>query len=283
MYPRVSIRGGAAAFSLELPPGLFPDDRGKVPDGPGQVAAVIRSLADGPVLAVRTWSPVGAATLEDALAVVVGPAGRAGLQEARAGGPSRSHVGLAWREAGDGWVRSRFAMEFGGVVLLASAEAPEELWNDYGTFCERAMMTIELSDPSGPPTAPLRPGQATPSEGEPVPDPRIEAEEARTRALREAAGVAATMIARGDDDGAIRRVRSVDDDIRGSNVLARLFEAALVAAPDAARADALYELARDWGWRSIPSPQTAVEGEQHAEALAELEARLADIRGRAPG
>lgn len=283
MYPRLTLQSDDLVFSLELPPGLFRDTGAGIALGIGREVAVFRCLAEGPVLSVWTWALESAPSLAGALSPIIGDDGADALREAASGGPVRSHPGLAWKTRSDDWVRSRFALECDGVIVLASAEAPAELWDDYGSFAERAMMTIEVSTPSGPPKAPLRSGEAAPAEGGPVADPRVEEASAHRRSLDAAASAAAAMIARRDDEGAIRHVRSVDGDILGACRLAQLFEDALAAAPDAARADELYALARDWGWRSIPSPQTPVEAERHDEALAELEARLADIRGRAPG
>jgi len=281
-YPRIAISAGDVAFSLELPPGLFADDPAAAPSSAGAPVALFLAVAEGPMLAVRSLSVSGVSSLHDLLERDVPEAAGQAFEDACSGGRSRSHSGLAWREEAGGVIRSRFAFECGGTAFLASAEAPAEMWGDYGVFAERAMMTIEVSDPSGPPTLALRPGCQPPPDGAPVIDQEAEKANAHQRTLRAAESIAAGMIASGDDAGAIAHVRAVDSDIRGAWVLARLFETALGAAGSAARAEELYALAREWGWRSIPSPQTAVEGEQHAEALAELEARLADLRGRQP-
>lgn len=281
-YPRASVSGGPVGLTLELPPGLFRDKAGEATPGAGQTLAVFRSIVDGPALIIGAFQAGAAASLVDVLSGRFPGFIASNVREAFSGGPSHSHVGLAWREEGGGWVRSRLAVESGGMVLLGCAEAPSALWDDYGTFAERAMMTVQIDYPTDPPTLALQPGGNPPLVGGPVADPEVEQASRKDAALRAAEAAAAAMIARGDDAQAIARVQSADSDIRGANVLARLFEAALAAAVDAARADALYARAREWGWRSLPSPQTAVEGEQHSEALAEIEARLASLRGRGP-
>lgn len=279
-YPRYYFGNGALQFSLELPPGLFADDMAGASAGAGEPLAVYRSLADGPALAVAVLAAEGADSLLEAMQAAGASFPAEHAVEASCGGPERSHHGLLWREQGGGWVRTRLAIECGGVILVASAEAPAGLWTDYGTFAEQAMMTIQVSHPAAPPELPLRPGAVPPPDGEPVIDPGIAERELRDRILRDAEAAASTLIAQGRHDEAVACVRAVDSDLRGANVLARLFETALASARDPGQADVLYALARDWGWRSIPSPQTAVEGEQHSAALADIEARLADLRGR---
>lgn len=279
-YPRYSFGNGILKFSLELPPGLFADEIAGASAGAGEPLVVFRSIADGPALVVAVAVAGGAASLIDALQAAGAAFLTSDAFEASCGGPARSHHGLLWREQGAGWIRSRFALECGGVVLVAAAEAPAGLWNDYGTFAERAMMTIEVSYPATAPELPLLPSGVPPADGDPVADPRIEEDARRDRAIRDAEAAAGALIAQGRHEEAVALVSATDADIRGANVLARQFERALSSASDAGQADVLYALARDWAWRSLPSPQTAVEGEQHSAALADIEARLADLRGR---
>jgi hypothetical protein len=280
-YPRTSIPDGPVAVSIELPPGLFADDAAGASALAGEAIAVFRSLATGPALVLSVLSSAEQGSLEAQLTASVADFAARDAVEAWAGGASHSHAGLAWRHVRNGHVRACFATETGGVVLLACAEAPAGLWDDYGVFCERAMMTMEIAAWADAPVLPLRSGGTPPERGGAIPDPDEEGRARHATGVQRAEAAASRMIAQGDHEGAIAIVRKADSDILGANVLARLFETALEGAGSAARADELYRLAREWGWRSLPSPQTKVEGEQHEEALAEMEARLAGLRERA--
>lgn len=156
-YPRRRF----GAFSLEVPPGLFPDD-----EAPAEYAAALTALVPA-TLRIRTIPLAGAADIAEVLS-------RAG------GGPPRrvlaagaEHVWPGLSATMDGAPHEVvYAFESEGQVWLGTLSVPGDLWNDYAPFLVGAMVSLDIGKRPAP-TVPLFAGSAVPviSERTFLPDP----------------------------------------------------------------------------------------------------------------
>ncbi len=252
-YPRRRF----GAFSLEVPPGLFPDDA-----APAEYAAALTALVPA-TLRIRTIPLAGAANLAEVLS-------RAG------GGPPRqvSATGEEYVWPGlsatmDGAPHEVvYAFESGEQVWLGTLSVPGDLWNDYAPFLEGAMVSLDIGARPAP-TVPLFAGSAVPviSERTFPPDP---VETMRQR-LAEMAGEAVRLILDLRFDEAEAAVRQIDSDIYGANALADAYEAALRRNPTD---QAILSRAIIWARNAFPEPHTALEAETYRSAA---EARVAGL------
>ncbi len=252
-------------LSLEVPPGLFEDD-----EAPAGYAIALTALEPA-TLRLRMIDPAGAASLSDLMDNLAG----APPVEVSAAGESFLWPGLAALVPGEPRV-VHYLFETAGQVVHGLAAAPNDLWADYGTFLEAAMLSL---DPGGTPvpTLPLFPGQGLPD----VREKPLEEDpaEARRRQLDEASGEALALILALRFDEAETLIRRLDADIYGANALARAYETALGRSP---AEPSLFDRALHWARSAVPEPHTAIEAEQYATATEAREARLREIAGRRP-
>lgn len=258
-YPRRPF----GPVSLEVPPGLFDDD-----EAPPGFLVALTALAPA-TLRIRCLSPGGAACL----AAILSALAPGEAEEVAASGDGHLWPGLAVRVPGPTRAR-HFVFESEGQVFHGAAVAPEDLWEDYGVFLERAMLTI---DPGGrpAPSLPLRPAgglpraRPRPAEEDPV--------DAARRRLAAAAPQAAGLIAALRFDEAEALIRQIDADIQGAVALSGLYEAALVASPGE---PAILARAILWARSAFPEPHAALEAEAYRSAAEAHEARLRKIAAR---
>lgn len=254
-YPRRRF----GAFSLQVPPGLFPDD-----EAPADCAAALMALVPA-TLRIRTIPLAGAADLAEVLS-------RAG------GGPPRQVLATGEEYVWPGLSATMdgaphevaYAFESEGQVWLGTLSVPGDLWNDYAPFLEGAMMSLDIGMRPRP-TVPLIAGSAVPviSEKTLPPDP---VETTRQR-LAEMAGETVRLILDLRFDEAEAAVRQLDSGIQGANALANAYEAALRRTP----ADqAILDRAVIWARNAFPEPHTAIEAEAYRSAA---EARVAKLMG----
>ena len=252
-YPRRRF----GAFSLEVPPGLFPDD-----EAPAEYAAALTALVPA-TLRIRTIPLAGAANLAEVLS-------RAG------GGPPRQvsatgeeHVWPGLSAAMDGAPHEVvYAFESEGQVWLGTLSIPGEHWNDYAPFLEGAMVSLDIGTRPAP-TVPLFAGSPVPVilERTFLPDPV----ETKRQRLAEIAGEAVRLILDLRFDEAEAAVRQIDSDIHGANGLANAYEAALRRNPSD---QAILHRAIIWARNAYPEPHTALEAETYRNAA---EARVAGL------
>lgn len=244
-------------ISLAVPPGLFEDEEAP----PGCLAALTAIVPA--TLRIRMIGS-GAAT---SLAGILSGLTDAVPQEDHAAGEGYLWPGLRAEPPGEPR-RMHFLFETGGQVYHGLAEAPADLWVDYGTFLEAVMRSL---DPGAPPSPvlPLFAGQGRPdiAERPPAPDPV----EMSRRRLAETSGEARALILGHRFDAAEALLRAIDPDIHGVVALAAVYEAALIASPS----DGLIlDRAIYWAHAAFPAPHTACEARDFARAAAEAEARL---------
>lgn len=252
-YPRRRF----GAFSLEVPPGLFPDD-----EAPAEYAAALTALVPA-TLRIRTIPLAGAADIAEVLS-------RAG------GGPPRrvlaagaEHVWPGLSATMDGAPHEVvYAFESEGQVWLGTLSVPGDLWNDYAPFLVGAMVSLDIGKRPAP-TVPLFAGSAVPviSERTFLPDP-VETMQQR---LAEMAGGAVRLILDLRFDEAEAAVRQIDSDIHGANALANAYKAALRRNPTD---QAILSRAIIWARNAFPEPHTALEAETYRRAA---EARVAEL------
>ncbi|HVK79377.1 MAG TPA: hypothetical protein VM915_02085 [Verrucomicrobiae bacterium] len=255
-YPRRRF----GVVTMEAPPGLFEDD-----EAPAACIAALTAIAPA---TLRLWR-VEAGDAPDLSALMARLCDGAARKVA-AIGEAYAWAGIAVDVEGE--VRAtHYLFESGGAVFHGVATAPSELWRDYGPFLEMAMLTFDIgARPS--PYLPLFAGGGTP---EVSTKPEIEsASVALDRRFAAVAAKAQALIAQHQFDEAEALVRAVDADIRGASALMRAYEAELAQAPADER---IFERALYWARAALPEPHTAIEAEQNAAALAEREARLAQI------
>ena len=243
------------AFSLEVPPGLFPDD-----EAPADCAAALTALVPA-TLRLRTIPLAGAADLAEVLS-------RAG------GGPPRQvtatgeeHVWPGLSATMDGAPHEVvYAFESEGQVWLGTLSVPGDLWNDYVPFLEGAMLSLDIGARPRP-TVSLFAGSAVPviSERMFLPEP---VESMRQR-LAQIDGETVRLILDLRFDEAEAAVRQIDGDIYGANALANAYEAALRRNPTD---QAILSRAIIWARNAFPEPHTALEAETYRNAA---EARVA--------
>ncbi|MFN7180290.1 hypothetical protein [Hyphomonas sp.] len=249
-------------ISLAIPPGLMEDD-----EAPPGCLVALTALAPA-TLRIRKIG-IGAAT---SLADILSGLTEAPPQRDQAG---QGHVWPGLRAEPQGApCRMHFLFESGGAAYHGLAEAPADLWADYGIFLEAVMRSI---DPGGTPSPrlPLFTGQGVPdvTERAPVADT---VEDIRRR-LDEVSGEAVALIVALRFGEAEALVRHIDADIYGANALAGAYEAALEQSPEA---PGLFDRALYWARSAFPDPHTPLEAEQYDSALKASEARLRKITGR---
>lgn len=198
-------------------------------------------------------------------------------------------------ENGEKFIMRVVALEDGKRLVTAHAMCPESLWPSFGPALERALASIELTDPREP-TVPCVPGGPVPildmygiTTGEwPMGRGKLRAhEENRAQKLAAAVEEARGHVARDAFDEAELVVRRVDSDIQGGVALAKLYESRLrelvpgSRKPDPA-VEAVFRRALTWAQYCYPEPHTEYEAEAMARGRDEDYARLVDILGYRP-
>ena len=255
-YPRRCF----GKVSLEVPPGLFEDD-----EAPSGFLVALTAIAPA-TLRIRTLSPGNAASLAEIMA---------GLcpslpQDVTATGRKHVWPGLAAAMPGDPH-RVHYLFESRGDVFHGLAEAPADLWTDYGPYLEGAMLSLDLGEKPRP-SLPLHGAQVAPEVR--ATQPAQDSIGDIKRRLGAAEADVIRLILSGRFDEAEARLRAIDADIYGANALAHAYEAALERAPADAR---IYTRALHWARSTFPDPHTAVEAEQFRAAIADAEERLRQI------
>jgi hypothetical protein len=247
-------------ISLAVPPGLFADE-----EAPPGCLAALTAIAPA-TLRLRIIQPGGARSLEAVMA---------GLTSATAAAVESAGKGYVWpglrAQEDTEPQRVHFLFETGGQVFHGLAEAPGHLWQDYGTFLEAVMCSLDPGEAPRP-TLPLFRTAPVPQSRrrEPPPDP---VEQVRLR-LDEVSGEVRGLILDGRFAEAEARLRAIDGDIQGAVALAAAYETALAAAPTSA---AILERAVYWARSAFPDAHTAVEAGAYRAAAEEAEARLKAI------
>lgn len=255
-YPRRRF----GSLSLEVPPGLFPDD--EAPEG--CVAALTAAVPS--MLRIRTIELAGALDLAD----VLRRAGGGPPRQVFAAGEAYVWPGLA--AATDGAPRAvSYAFESEGQVWWGTLSVPDDLWNDYAPFLEGAMLSLDIGKRPAP-SVPLFAGADVPviSERAALPDPV----DVMRQRLAEIAGETVRLILALRFDEAEARVRQVDSDIHGANALADAYEAALHQSPTDPN---ILDRATFWAERAFPEPHTATEAEDYRAGAAARVTRLRDV------
>ena len=252
-YPRRSF----GAVSLEVPPGLFEDD-----EAPPGFLVALTAIAPA-TLRIRTLAPGKAASLVEIMAGLCPSLPK----DVTANGRKHAWPGLASAMPGDPH-RVHYLFESGGKVFQSLAEAPANLWADYGPYLEGAMLSLDLGEKPRP-SLPLHGAHAAPvvHATQPAQDPVEDIK----RQLAAAEADVIRLILSSHFDEAEARLRTIDADIYGANALAHAYEAALERAPTDAR---IYDRALHWARSTFPDPHTAVEAEQFGAAIADAEERL---------
>jgi len=255
-YPRRQY----GPISVEVPPGLFDDDEAP----PGLIAA-FTAIAPA-TLRIRTASLAGAPDLATAMSALCSGAARPVM----ATGTKHTWPGLAADLPGDPH-RVHYLFESRGEAWHGLAEAPADLWADYGPFLEGVMLSLDIGDKPRP-TLPLTGKAPIPqvSKKPVLPDPIEE----KKRRLADASGEAIALILALRFEEAEARLKAIDADIFGANALASAYETALERAPAETR---IYTRALHWARSCFPDPHTAIEAEQFRAAIEEAESRLARI------
>lgn len=255
-YPRRQY----GPISVEVPPGLFEDDEAP----PGLIAA-FTAIAPA-ILRIRTADLAGAQDLATAMAALcVGT-----IRPVTATGRKHTSPGLAADLPGDPY-RVHYLFESRGEAWHGVAEAPADLWADYGPFLEGIMLSLDIGEKPRP-TLPLTGKAPAPqvSEKPVLPDPIEE----KKRRLTDASGEAIALILALRFEEAEARLKAIDADMFGANALASAYEAALERAPAETR---IYTRALHWARSCFPDPHTAIEAEQFSAAIEEAESRLARL------
>lgn len=251
------LRQTFGPISLAVPPGLFADEDAP----PGCLAALTAAVPA--TLRLRSIRPGSAKSLEAVMA------GLTSTSPAIIEAAGEGHVwpGLRAQEDTEPQ-RVHFLFETGGQVFHGLAEAPGELWDDYGTFLEKVMLSL---DPGAAPlpTLPLLRASGVPQSRQRVrePDP---VEQVRRR-LADASGEARSLILEGRFEEAEARMRAIDADIQGAVALAAAYETVLAAAP---RNAAILERAVRWARSAFPEAHTAMEADAYRAAADDAETRL---------
>lgn len=246
-------------ISLAIPPGLFEDD-----EAPPGCLAALTTIAPA-TLRIRRVNPGS----ETSLAGLLSGFTDAPPQADQAG---EGHVwpGLRAEQPGEPR-RVHFLFETESRVYHGLAEAPGDLWTDYGTFLEAVMRSLDIGEAPSP-RLPLFAGQGAPDVAGRVPEPDP-VEAARGR-LAEASGEARALILAHRFEEAEALLRAIDADIQGAVALAADYEAALAASPS----DRLIlDRAIYWARAAFPAPHTAYEARDYARGAAEAEARLRSV------
>ena len=240
-------------ISLAVPPGLFEDD-----EAPPGCLAAFTALAPA-TLRIRRIDPGAATSLSEILAGLTDASPHAdqagehciwpGLRAEPPGEPRQMH----------------FLFESGGAAYHGLAEAPSDLWADYGAFLESVMRSLDIAGAPSP-RLPLFAEQGAPAVAERPPEPGP-VETARRR-LADASGEARALILQHRFGDAETLLRSIDADIHGAAALAAAAEAALYASPSDALI--LTEAIR-WARAAFPQPHTAHEAEDYSRAADEAE------------
>lgn len=246
-------------ISLAVPPGLFEDD-----EAPSGCLAALTALAPA-TLCIRRIDPGEVSSLAELMASFTDAPPRAdqagehhiwpGLRAEPPGEPRRMH----------------FLFESDGVAYSGLAEAPSDLWTDYGTFLEAVMRSLDIGGAPSP-GLPLFAGQGAPDVAERPPEP--DPVETARRHLTEASGEARALILQHRFAAAESLLRAIDADIQGAAALAAAAETALAASPSDALI--LTEAIR-WARAAFPQPHTAHEADDYARAADEAEARLRSL------
>lgn len=167
-YPRRSF----GAISLEVPPGLFEDD-----EAPSGCLAALTATAPA-TLRIRTLAAGTAASLADIMAGLC----RSLPQDVTTTGRKHAWPGLGAAMPGDPH-RVHYLFESGGEVFHGLAEAPADLWADYGPYLEGAMLSLDPGEKPHP-SLPLHGAHAAPAVHAAEPTPSTgPAAPSRTRTL----------------------------------------------------------------------------------------------------
>jgi hypothetical protein len=246
--------------SVDVPPGLFDDDEAT----PGLIAA-FTAIAPA-TLRIRKADLAGAPDLATAMAALC----RGAIRTVTATGTKHTWPGLAADLPGDPHC-VHYLFESRGEAWHGVAQAPADLWADYGPFLEGVMCSLDIGAKPQP-TLPLTGKAPAPqvSEKPVLPDPVEE----KKRRLTDASTEAIALILALRFEEAETRLRAIDADIYGANALAHAYETALERAPADAR---IYTRALHWARSTFPDPHTAIEAEQFGAAIADAEERLRRI------
>ncbi len=255
-FPRRSF----GHISLEVPPGLFEDD-----EAPAGFLAALTATAPA-TLRIQTLEPAGASSLAARLSSLCSSA----PQTVTATGKKHTWPGLSAKDSGD-LHRVHYLFESGGKILHGLAEAPADLWADYGPYLEGTMLSLDAGQKPRP-SLPLFAKQGTPmvTDKPPVPDPVKIIQDK----LAEAKAAAIALILSGRFDEAEARLLAIDADVYGATTLAHAYELALVKSPSDT---GVFARALHWSRSRFPDPHTSIEAEQFSAAIAEHEERLRQI------
>lgn len=256
IYPRRRF----GSLSLEVPPGLFPDD--EAPEG---FAAALTAAAPA-ILRIRTIALAGAPDLAE----VLRRAGGGPPRQVCAMGEDYVWPGLA--AAMEGASRQAgYAFESEGQVWYGTLSVPDDLWNDYAPFLEDAMLSLDIGKRPAP-SVPLFAGAGVPviSERAAPPDPV----DVMRQRLAEMAEETVRLVLALRFDEAEAMVRQVNSDIHGANALADAYEAALHQSPTDQN---ILDRAIFWAHRAFPEPHTAIEAEDYRAGAAARVARLRNV------
>jgi hypothetical protein len=286
-YPRTSVtKDGAPGLSVELPPGLMVGELADIETlppvftGADRFAAIISP--NGP--AVITLSIIAQPAQQSLSEILQRCASERGITQASLirvnfGGVNLRHPGLLC-EIAAGCTLAAF--EDGRAIFVIEATAPSDIWADYQPFLRRAMLSIELSVPTGP-TLPLVPGEAKPELAPGVADPDDVEARRREAALRDAAIEAERFITMQRFDDAEALILAVDEGSSGCVELGRLYEQKLRDGDgDDGSREKLFHRALAWKLRAWPDPHTKIEAEHFSRGEAEERARLIALLGHAP-
>ncbi|KCZ97206.1 hypothetical protein HPO_15928 [Hyphomonas polymorpha PS728] len=256
-YPRRRF----GSLSLEVPPGLFPDD--EAPEG----FAAALTAAVSATLRIRMIALDGAPDLAE---VLRGRAGGGPPRQVCAMGEAYVWPGLSAAMEGSPR-RTAYAFESKGQVWFGTLSVPDDLWTDYAPFLEGVMLSLDIGKRPAP-SVPLFAGAGVPevSQRTVLPDPV----EGMRQRLAEMGEETVRLILALRFDEAEMRVRQIDSDIYGANALADAYEAALHQSPSDQN---ILDRAVFWAEHAFPEPHTDIEAEAYRTGAAARVARLRNV------